>query len=76
MAHFWVATLNLISIAAGVTAALLLYWASLTVPWTLRTWTGQSPLEKRYEKTQKITASEENLTRVGFLQVSQATGQS
>jgi hypothetical protein len=48
--------LNLVSVVAGAAAALLLYWASLSVPWKLRSWTGETPVEKRYERIQHIMA--------------------
>jgi hypothetical protein len=56
MAHSCAITLNLISIAAGSAAALLLYWGSLGVPWKLRSWTGETLIEKHYERIQHIMA--------------------
>ncbi|MGH7090488.1 MAG: hypothetical protein ACREFQ_16450, partial [Stellaceae bacterium] len=52
----WATALNLISIATGAAAALLLYWGSLGVPWKLRSWTGETTIEKRYERTQRMMA--------------------
>jgi len=56
LSHSWIVTLNLLSIGAGVVSALCLYWASLTVPWKLRSWTGETPVEKKYDRTQRIMA--------------------
>jgi hypothetical protein len=56
MPHAWIVTLNLISILTGSAAALLLYWGSLGVPWKLRSWSGETNVEKRYERTQRIMA--------------------
>jgi len=51
-----IAALNLAIVVAGAAAALLLYWGSLSVPWKLRSWKGETPIEKRYELTQRIMA--------------------
>ncbi len=56
MAHSWMMTLNLISIAAMTVAAILLYWASLSVPRKIQSWTGETLIEKRYERTRHIMA--------------------
>jgi hypothetical protein len=57
ISHNWTMTLNLVSVVTGTAAALLPYWSSLSVPWKLRSWTGETSAEKRYERTQKIMAS-------------------
>lgn len=56
MSHGWLMALNLASVAAGTAAALLLYLGSLTVPWKLRSWSGETEIEKRYERTQNLMA--------------------
>ena len=56
MSHSWVTAMNLISITAGTAAALLLYWGSLGLPWKLRSWTGDTAIEKRYESVQRLMA--------------------
>ena len=54
MSRSLIMTLNLTSIVAGAAAALLLYWGSLGVPWKLRSWTGETPIERSYERAQSI----------------------
>jgi hypothetical protein len=54
MSRSLIMTLNLTSIVAGAAAALLLYWGSLGVPWKLRSWTGETLIERSYERTQRI----------------------
>jgi hypothetical protein len=54
MSHGWLMTLNLASVVMGAAAALLLYWGSLTVPWKLRSWSGETDIERRYERTQSL----------------------
>ncbi len=54
MSHSWTIALNLISIVAAAVAALLLYWGSLSVPWKLQTWTGESEVEKRYKRVRSM----------------------
>ena len=56
MSHGWIIALNLGSVVLGAIAALLLYVGSLTIPWKLRTWSGESDIEKRYGRTQSIMA--------------------
>lgn len=56
IAHNFVITLNIVSVVASAAAALLLYWGSLGVPWKLRSWTGETTVERRYERTQRIMA--------------------
>lgn len=56
MSHAWQMSLNLASVVLGALAALLLYIGGLTLPWKLRSWTGETPIEKRYERTQSLMA--------------------
>jgi hypothetical protein len=56
MSHSWVTAMSLISIAVGAAAALLLYWGSLGVQWKLRSWTGDTAIEKRYDSVQRLMA--------------------
>jgi hypothetical protein len=56
MSHGWVMVLNLGSVIFGTAAALLLYVGSLTVPWKLRSWSGETDIEKRYGRTQSLMA--------------------
>jgi hypothetical protein len=56
MSHNAIVALNVLSVATGAAAALLLYWGSLGIPWKLRSWSGETPIEKRYERTQRIMA--------------------
>ncbi len=52
--HFWITALNLTSAFTGGAAALLLYWGSLSVPWKLRTFSGETAVEQRYERTRRM----------------------
>jgi hypothetical protein len=56
MQHSWVVSLNLVSVIASMVSAFCLYWASLTVPWKLRSYGGETPVEKKYDRTQRIMA--------------------
>ncbi len=56
MSHGLLIALNLGSVILGACAALLLYLGGLTVPWKLRSWTGETDIEKRYERTQSLMA--------------------
>jgi hypothetical protein len=47
-------TLNVTSAIAAGTAALLLYWGSLSAPWKLQSWTGETPDEQRWERIRRI----------------------
>jgi hypothetical protein len=57
MSHIWIVTLNLVSISAWMVSSFCLYWASLTIPWKNRSYGGETPIEKKYERTQWIMAS-------------------
>jgi hypothetical protein len=52
--HSWIMALNLMSVVTGAAAALLLYWGSLSVPWKIRSWTGETPAEQHYERARRI----------------------
>lgn len=54
MTPAWVLVLNLTSIVASATAALVLYWGSLTIDWGQQTWDGESPAELRHQRKQKV----------------------
>jgi hypothetical protein len=54
LSHCWITALNLTSALTGGAAALLLYWGSLSVPWKLQTWSGESAVEQRYERTRRM----------------------
>ena len=50
--HDCIVILNIVSAVAWLVAALLLYWASLSLSW--RSWTRQTPDEKRWDRQRRI----------------------
>lgn len=56
MTHGTITVLNLASVGLATLGGLFLYWGGLTVPWKLRSWSGETEAEKRYERTQHLMA--------------------
>jgi hypothetical protein len=54
--HDCIVILNIVSAVAWLVAALLLYWASLSLPWELRSWSGRSAGEKQWGLRRRIMA--------------------
>jgi hypothetical protein len=52
--------LEFVSEGTGLLSVLLLYWASLAVPASMRSWSGESKTEKRWDFRAKL------LTRIGI----------
>lgn len=46
--------LNLTSEVTAAASALLLYWGSLSVPWSMQSYSGESEPEKKYRRTRRI----------------------
>jgi hypothetical protein len=48
-----VKALNLISEVTAAASALLLYWGSLSAPWSIQSYSGDSEPEQRYRHTRR-----------------------
>ncbi len=53
--------LNLIGLVLGVLAAIFFYFGSMTIPWSIQTWGGNSPAEIAFRNGQY------NIARIGFI---------